>query len=260
MLRAAIDRAGALLRDRETPAGRTANLVRTVLDTAFVLLYVGSTYVVGEPLSNTVRAVELLIGVLFLAEVAVRVLSAADPRQELGDRYMVIDLLATLPVFLLPGPGVGFIYGFQTLRLFRFLRPLLDEREVFGRPLRVRTVRGLELSVTISYIFLVTTGFIHAAEVGVNPGISNYGDAFYYTVIAVATVGFGDIVPVTTAGRWVTVAAVLFGFVVIPWQVTRFRDARAADLTCPRCEEPFAAADRFCRRCGASLREPEEDS
>jgi len=108
--------------------------------------------------------------------------------------------------------------------------------------------------VTIFLIFFITTGFVYSAEVGANPEISNFGDAFYYTVIAVSTVGFGDIIPVTVFGRWITVIAVLVGFIIIPWQATRLRTLSTnTDTACPRCGEAVADADRYCRHCGHTL-------
>jgi voltage-gated potassium channel len=254
MVRHLLERAGFLLRDRETRAGRLTNAALYVLNTAFILLYIGSTYDLPAPYSTAVRVAELALGAVFLGEYVVRVYSAADAWGEVTDPYTVIDLLAVLPVFVIRGPDVGFLRGVHTLRVFRFLRLLVYEQQVFGRSLRVRTVRRMELSATIFLIFFITTGFIYAVEATANPDIANFGDAFYYTVIAVSTVGFGDIIPVTAAGRWVTLAAVLVGFVLVPWQASRLRDPSVGTgSTCPRCGETIDDGDRYCRRCGAEL-------
>jgi voltage-gated potassium channel len=232
--------------------GRLTNAALYVLNTAFILLYLLSTYTLPAPYPTVVRAGELALGTVFLAEYGIRVYSADDSRAELTAPYTVVDLVAVLPVFVLPGLGVEFLRGLHTLRIFRFLRLLVGEQQVFGRTLRVRTVRRVELSVTIFLIFFIASGFDYAVEATANPAIANFGDAFYYAVIAVSTVGFGDITPVTTAGRWVTVTAVLVGFVLIPWQASRLRDIAAAE-TCPDCRAEVAAGDRYCRDCGREL-------
>jgi len=182
------------------------------------------------------------------------VYAAENTRAEVMNPYTVIDLVAILPVFVGLGVDVGFLRGLHALRIFRFLRLLVNEQQIFGRSLRVRTVRQIELSVTIFLIFFISTGFIYAVEVSENPDISNFGDAFYYTVIAISTVGFGDIVPVTTAGRWITVTTVLVGFVLIPWQASRLRTvSNGNETTCSRCGQTVDETDRYCRRCGMTL-------
>jgi voltage-gated potassium channel len=253
MFQRVLSRVGFLLRDRSTLAGRLTNATLYVLNTAFVAAYILSTYSLPAPYGVLVRGLELGLGVVFLGEYVARVSSADSPRAEMTNPYTVVDLVAVLPVFLV-GFDVGFLRGLHTLRVFRFLRLLVNEQQLFGRSLHVRTIRRVELSVTIFLIFFISTGFLYAVEADANPAISNFGDAFYYTVIAVSTVGFGDIVPVTDAGRWVTVTAVLVGFVLVPWQASRLRNLPdVRDATCPRCGEAVNDEDRYCRRCGTEF-------
>lgn len=245
---------GFLLRDQETRAGRLTNATLYVLNTAFIALYIASTYPVSDQYATAIRGGELLLGGVFLGEYVVRVYSAEDRRAEVTSIYTIADLIAVLPVFVLPGPDVGFLRGLHTLRVFRFMRLIGKEQQVFGQSVRLRSVRRAELSMTIFLIFFISTGFVYAAEHGLNPGINDFGDAFYYTVIAVSTVGFGDIIPQTVLGRWVTITAVLLGFVLLPWQASRLRDIPAEpDDQCERCGEAIATEDRYCRQCGESL-------
>ena len=258
MLRATLDRIGFLLRDRETRAGRATNALLYALNAVFLGLYVVSTYPLSARQSAIIRVAELLLGAAFLVEYVARIYSAEDRSAEVTNFYTVADLVAVLPVFVAAGPGAGFLRGLHILRVFRFLRLLVYEQQLFGRSLDVRSVRRAELSITIFLIFFIASGFIYAVEVEANPEIGNFGDAFYYTVIAVSTVGFGDIIPVTPAGRWVTVMAVLVGFVLVPWQASRIRDLSEAPsgdsaADCPHCGTPVEESDRFCRECGERL-------
>lgn len=249
---------GFLLRDRKTPAGRATNAGLYVLNIVFISLYIISTYAISTPYVTVIRILEITLGVVFLLEYIIRVTSAPNPSAEITNPYTVIDLIAILPVFVIFGPDIGFLRGFHILRVFRFLRLIIDEQQIFGKSIDIRTVRQLEVSTTILLIFIVATGFIYAVEAPANQAISNFGDAFYYTVIAVSTVGFGDIVPQTVIGRWVTVIAVLVGFVLVPWLASRLQapdtDIKTAHQTnCPECEETIIITDQYCRHCGHAL-------
>ena len=255
-----LNKVGFLLRDRETTAGRATNASLYVLNIVFIGLYIISTYAISTPYTTLIRVIEVGLGIVFLIEYIVRVTSASDPKAEMTDPYTIVDLVAVIPVFVIFGPDIGFLRGFHILRVFRFLRLIMNEQQIFGKSIEIRTVRRLEVSTTILLIFVVATGFIYAVEAPTNPAIENFGDAFYYTVIAVSTVGFGDIVPQTVAGRWVTVVAVLVGFVLVPWLASRLRapnrNINAAGRTeCPRCNETVVIADQYCRHCGCALTE-----
>ena len=43
------------------------------------------------------------------------------------------------------------------------------------------------------------------------PAIENWTDAFYYTVVTLSTVGYGDIVPATSAARWFAMSLLVIG-------------------------------------------------
>ena len=58
---------------------------------------------------------------------------------------------------------------------------------------------------------LIASVIIMAAE----PGITNFGDALWYTFVASTSIGFGDIVTVTFAGRLITVITTIYEIVIV---------------------------------------------
>ena len=104
-------------------------------------------------------------------------------------------------------------------------------------------------------IFFVGGRLFYSAEAAANPGIENFGDAFYYMIIALTTVGFGDIVPRTELGRWLTVGSVLAAIVLVPWQASKivraWTEGGRVDVTCPNCGLTGHDADAsHCKACG----------
>ena len=67
------------------------------------------------------------------------------------------------------------------------------------------------INVAIIFLFswLLGTFFIHRFEAGYPIG-DNYFNAFYFTVITTATIWFGDLVPMTVAGKILTMGYAIF--------------------------------------------------
>src|SRR5262249_37901948 len=53
------------------------------------------------------------------------------------------------------------------------------------------------------------------AEHPTNPGFATIGDALWWGIVTLTTVGYGDIVPKTTTGRWAAVVIMFTGIAVL---------------------------------------------
>jgi len=150
---------------------------------------------------------------------------------------------------------VRILRGIRVFRIFRFLRFTADPDFFFGRLTR-RFLTVLRLFITILMIFFISAGLFYQVENGINPLINNFGDAFYFTVVALTTVGFGDITPLSPAGKWVTVMMILSGIVLIPWQASLIvkewiRMAHKKEIICPGCGLRYHDLDAsHCKSCG----------
>jgi voltage-gated potassium channel len=81
-------------------------------------------------------------------------------------------------------------------------------RAFFGRLLGPAAL--FLVSLTVSSMALVTLLFLWT-ELGHNPGVDSTFDALYMTIATMTTVGYGDVVPLTTPGRVVAMLAMLTG-------------------------------------------------
>ena len=106
---------------------------------------------------------------------------------------------------------------------------------------------------------LLTAGLIFYVEQYDGTPFHTFFDAFYYSVVTLTTVGFGDIVPVSPAGRGITLLMIAAGVAFIPWQVKNlighFVSSRAkAFCRCTGCGLDYHERDaRFCKRCGTPI-------
>jgi voltage-gated potassium channel len=107
---------------------------------------------------------------------------------------------------------------------------VLYERDAFYRWV-LRKISGRLLLINLTLIFFISSLLVFLVERGRNPLIHHYGDAVWMMVVTMATVGYGDVVPITVAGRVFTVLAMVLGIgalsVYISTRATRkFQDQR----------------------------------
>jgi len=119
----------------------------------------------------------------------------------------IIDLIAILPSYR----GLRI---FRVLVLFRAFKMLRYARSLTGF-LFVLKNKKFELItlLTLSTFFIFISGIMLYVFEGDNnnPNIHNLFDAFYWALVTISTVGYGDISPVTLEGRTVSMLIIVTG-------------------------------------------------
>ncbi|GHJ42955.1 hypothetical protein Cs7R123_02970 [Catellatospora sp. TT07R-123] len=122
-------------------------------------------------------------------------------RTHLG-RFDLAIVVLTAPWFLIGGAhGGSFVVVLRLARLSRLLIATKGVRRLFARLGRV--------SIVALAVLFVGAAMAYYAEHPVNPEFATFGDAVWWATVTLTTVGYGDIVPVTRAGR-VDAAAIMF--------------------------------------------------
>jgi len=126
-------------------------------------------------------------------------------------KYGWIDLLSSIPI-----QGAQFGRVFRILRILKVIRQvskLSDITEgIFRNPTAGAFAVTLVLAVTT--VFMSAFLVLEAEANVVGAKIINAGDALWWAVTTVTTVGYGDVYPVTTAGRFVGVVTMFVGIAV----------------------------------------------
>ena len=235
---------------------------------AFLILFSATlfaiqTYPLPESVRLGVNIADQVILALFTVEYFVRLWSAKNRLRFVFSLYGLIDLVAILP-FLLGALDVRFLRLIRWLRILRLAR-FFEQKTWFGQLSGYEGLIFGRILFTLFSIIFIYSGAIYQAEHVTNgENFSTFLDAVYFAVVTMTTVGFGDITPVTEAGRGLTIAMIITGIALIPTQVGNFiqqftKIQNSVRVSCTSCGLLGHETDaQFCRRCSTELPRPNQ--
>ena len=97
------------------------------------------------------------------------------------------------------------------MRALKFLRYSRSYYVIINVFKKQKKVLGAVATMAVAYI-LVSALIVFNAE---PQSFENFFDAVYWATISLTTVGYGDIYPVTTIGRVITMLSSIFGVAII---------------------------------------------
>ena len=129
----------------------------------------------------------------------------------------VIDLISILPSITVLNSGFRLLKLFRllrtlkVLRAFKFLRYSKSFDIIASVFKKQKKVLSAVATMAVAYI-LISALVIYNVE---PESFETFFDAIYWATISLTTVGYGDIYPVTTIGRIVTMFSSAFGIAII---------------------------------------------
>ncbi|WP_284165182.1 potassium channel family protein [Frigidibacter sp. SD6-1] len=199
------------------------------------------------------EALDVVIGVIYLADVSARVYISRHRVRELLHPYGIADLVV---VFSLLAPLVGEGFAFlRVARIFRVLRSYETLRRLrqdfrFFHDNEQTIIAATNLAL---FIYLMTA-LVYETQHRTNPDINNYVDALYFTVTTLTTTGYGDILMRGTTGRLMAVIIMICGISLFIRLVQVLLRPVKVEHKCPACglkrHDPDAV---HCKACGLLL-------
>jgi voltage-gated potassium channel len=206
--------------------GRAVDIfIVTLIGLNILALILESVGTIAIRFGTAFRAFEAASVAVFTVEYLLRIWSAtAEPRysypvtgrlRKAAHPMVVIDALAILP-FYLPALGVDlrFLRALRMLRIFRILKIGRYSRatQVIGRVLIRKKEELVVTLAAVGLLLILGSSILFLLEHDAQPdAFSSIPAAMWWGVATLSTVGYGDIYPITGAGRLVGAMVALLG-------------------------------------------------
>ena len=197
---------------------------------------------------------DILVGAILTADLAARFLIAPAKWQYFFELETLADIIVILSLLSIAIAGnFAFLRVLRALRLLRsyhILREMRLRYAVFARHEAV-----IQAVVNLLVFIFVVTAVVYVIQEPINPAISNYIDALYFTVTTLTTTGFGDITLNGTSGRLLSVIIMVIGVALFLRLVQTIFRPQKVKYTCPDCglnrHDPDAV---HCKHCGRVIK------
>ena len=254
----------------DTPAGKRFDIVLMVAIVVSILITIFDSMFVTFWPTLVLVILEYLLTAFFTFEYLARLYCSPKPKAYALSFFGVIDLISILPMYLgffLHGARFMIVLrSFRLIRVFRIFKlfSFLQEGYLLLESIKqsIRKISVFFLFVLIIVICLGTVMYMVECDA---PGtqFTDIPTSIYWSVVTMTTVGYGDITPVTTAGRFFSAIVMLLGYTIIavPTGIVSASMIQAsqdaANRVCPNCGKAgHDATATHCKYCGSELEEP----
>lgn len=254
----------------ETPTeSNKASKIFDVTSITLILLNLGiviaETFALPDAVQGILQYIEIISIAFFTMEYILRLVTSDLKYPELSKfksrvRYMfsflaIIDLLSILP-FYIPMLIPVDLRVLRTLRIFRIFRILKINRytnalTTIGQVFKNKASQLISSCCVVFVLMLIAAILMFNIENAAQPDtFKNAFDAIWWAVATLTTVGYGDIYPVTDAGKILSsiIAILGIGFVAVPTGIITagFQEELSKNDT----EEK---EKKYCPYCGEKL-------
>lgn len=260
-----------------TPAGKAfdISLLVVILLSVFTIM-LETVEGVNARFHSELVVLEWLFTILFSLEYALRIFVSKKPFKYIFSFYGIIDLLSILPMFLsLFVSGSHILSSFRILRLLRLFRvfrlmEFMEESSKLKVALLASRAKIMVFLYAVTIIAILIGTLMYYVE-GPKNGFTSIPKSVFYTIVTLTTVGYGDMVPTTVLGQFLSMVLMVtgYGIIAVPTGIVGVEIAkevgksigqekivhhRLNSIVCAHCNREGHRDDaEYCFHCGHQL-------
>ena len=204
-----------------TNAGKRFDIILLIIIIISVIgLILDSDNTIHQTYGKTLLIIEWICTILFTIEYIIRIYCCKSKKRYILSTMGIIDLLSIIPtyltVFYTPIGSLMLIRIMRLVRVFRIFQLSNYLRSGYNMQIALRSSRPkiIVFILYISIIVIILGGIMYVVE-GQQNGFENIPRSIYWAVVTLTTVGYGDVVPITTLGKTISVFIMMLGYAII---------------------------------------------
>ena len=204
-----------------TKAGKTFDVVLlSAIIISVICVMLDSDKNIHKEYGPLLLTIEWIFTIFFTIEYALRIYCTLNTKKYILSFMGIIDLLSILPTYLIGFYApIGSLIDIRIMRLIRVFRifkltPYLRSGHTMQIALRSSRPKIIVFILSISLMVIILGTLMYIIE-GQQNGFDNIPKSIYWAVVTLTTVGYGDVVPITTLGKTVAVFIMMLGYAII---------------------------------------------
>lgn len=204
-----------------TPAGKAFDVALLIAILLSVFTIMAETVSGIDQIYHTeLLILEWIFTIVFTLEYAFRIFVSKKPLKYIFSFYGIIDFISILPMFFsLFLVGSHILSSFRILRLLRLFRvfrliEFVEESSRLKLALIASRAKIMVFLYTVLIIAVLIGALMYYIE-GPENGFTSIPQSVYYTIVTLTTVGYGDMVPATALGQFLSMVLMVTGYGII---------------------------------------------
>jgi voltage-gated potassium channel len=172
----------------------------------------------SDDIKEILQIIDFFCVGIFSIEYLLRIFVAKKAFSYIFSFYGLVDLLAILPFYLTLTIDLRALRSFRVFRIFRALKLIRYNKAMHRFHIAARIVKEemiLFFIVTGILIFLSASGIYFFENESQPEVFSSIFHSFWWAIVTLTTVGYGDVYPITIGGKIFTFFVLILGIGIV---------------------------------------------